>query len=156
MRRHVLVTLRAALSYAVRMNYIAANAASFVSLPAKTRYQSEGLTPEQVAAFLTAAKEDRLYAMYLVVIDGGLRQGELLALACKDVDADRGTVRVNKALEEVSGSLALKAPKTKASEQTVKLSAATVEALTEHRKAMLAEGHWTPDSPIFCGPRRGK
>jgi integrase len=138
------------------MNYTAVNAASFVPLPAKPRHQSEGITPERVAAFIEAAKSDRLYAMYLVAIDGGLRQGELLALTWKDIDTDRGTVRVSKALEEVGGTMRLKAPKTKSSERTVKLSPTTAEALTEHRKAMLAEGHWSPDAPVFCGPRRGK
>ena len=43
------------------MNLVAANAASFVPLPAKPRHQSEGLTPEQVGTFLEAAKGDRLY-----------------------------------------------------------------------------------------------
>ena len=156
MRRHVLVTLRAALAYAVKMNYTAVNAASFVPLPAKTRHQSEGITPEQVAAFLEAAEGDRLYPLYLVAIDGGLRQGELLGLNWKDLDLERGTVRVNKALEEVGGNLSIKPPKTKASERTVQLSDATVGALREHRKAMLAEGHCSPDSPVFCGPRKGQ
>jgi integrase len=156
MRRHVLVTLRAALSFATKMNLIAANAASFVPLPAKNRHQSEGLTPEQIGAFIEAAKGDRLYALYLLAIDAGLRQDELLSLYWRDLDLERGTVRINKALEEVSGQLRIKAPKTKSSKRTVKLSAATVEALDVHRMAMLAEGHWTPDAPVFCGSRRGQ
>lgn len=156
MRRHVLVTLRAALSYAVKMNLVAANAASFVPLPAKPRHRSEGLTAEQIGTFIEAAKGDRLYALYLLAIDAGLRQGELLGLNWKDVDLDRGTVRVNKALEEVGGELTIKSPKTKSSERTVIVSTATVEALVVHRKAMLAEGHCTPDTPAFCGSRRGQ
>ena len=94
--------------------------------------------------------------MYLLAIDAGLRQGELLGLNWKDLDLDRGTVRVNKALEEVGGQLRIKSPKTKSSKRTVKLSRATAEALEEHRKAMLAEGHCTPDAPVFCGSRRGQ
>lgn len=156
MRRHVLVTLRAALSYAERMNLVAANVASYVPLPAKPRHRSEGITPDQIAAFIAAAKSDRLFAMYLLAIDGGLRQGELLALTWKDVDTSRGTVRVSKALEEVGGRLKIKAPKTPSSIRTVKLSGMTTDALVEHRKAMLAEGHCTTDSPVFGGKRHGQ
>jgi integrase len=156
MRRHVLVTLRAALAYAVKMNYTAVNAAAFVPLPAKPKHKSEGITPDEIATFVEAAAGDRLYAMYLLGIDGGLRQGELLGLNWKDVDLERGTVRVNKSLEEVKGELKIKSPKNKASERTVKLSPMTIEALSEHRKGMLGEGHCTPDTPVFCGSRRGQ
>ena len=72
-----------------------------------------------------------------------------------DIDTERGTVRVNKSLEEVGGNLAIKAPKTPSSIRTVKLSTTTMNALEEHRRAMLAEGHCTPDAPVFCGPRSG-
>jgi integrase len=155
MRRHVAVTLRAALGWGVKMKLLSTNPALAVSLPSKPRHQSEGLTPQQIGTFLEAAAGYRLYAMYLVAIDAGLRQGELLALTWKDIDAERGTVRVNKALEEVGGNLAIKAPKTPSSIRMVKLSSATTDALAEHRRAMLAEGHCTADSPVFCGPRSG-
>lgn len=156
MRRHVAVTLRAGLGYGVRMKLVSTNAALAVPLPSKPRHQSEGLAPDQIGTFIEAAKGDRLYAMYLLAIDGGLRQGELLGLNWKDLDLERGTVRVNKALEEVGGELRIKPPKTKSSERTVKLSAATAEALRVHRTAMLAEGHCTPETPVFCGSRRGQ
>lgn len=155
MRRHVLVTLRAALAYAVKMNYTATNAASFVPLPAKPKHKSEGLTPEQIVEFLDAARADRLYAMYLLAIDGGLRQGELLALTWKDIDLEQGTVRVNKSLEEVKGELKIKEPKNASSIRTVKVSPVTLEAIGEHRKAMLAKGYCTPDATVFCGIRNG-
>jgi integrase len=130
--------------------------ATAVPLPTKPKHRSEGIDAEQVAAFLDAAKTDRLYPMYLVAIDGGLRQGELLGLVWRDLDLDRKTVRVSRSLEEVGGKLATKAPKTASSIRTVKLSATTVDALKDHRKAMLAEGHCTSDAPVFGGVRRGQ
>lgn len=156
MRRHAAVSLRAGLQHAVKLKMIVDNPATKIPLPSKPRHQSEGLTPEQVAGFLAAAGDDRLFAMYLLAIDAGLRQGELLALTWKDVDIEQGTVRVNKALEEVNGELSIKSPKTKSSIRTVRLSAVTTTALAEHRKAMLAEGHCIADSPVFCGSRRGQ
>jgi integrase len=85
-----------------------------------------------------------------------LRQGELLGLYWQDIDLSRGTVRVNWTLEEVKGELKLKEPKTKSSERTVVLSPMSVEALATHRKAMLGEGHCTPETHVFCGSRRGQ
>jgi hypothetical protein len=40
--------------------------------------------------------------------------------------------------------------------RTITVSAATVAALEDHRKKMLAEGHCRPDAPVFCGVRRGQ
>jgi integrase len=156
MRRHASVTLRAARSYAVELKLIPHNPALAVPLPTKPRHKSQGLTPEQVAAFVEAARGDRLYAMYLLAIDGGLREGELLGLTWKDVDTVRGTVTVNKALEEVGGALTVKGTKNRSSERTVCLSQATVAALKAHREAMEAENHYGPDATVFCGSRRGQ
>ena len=35
------------------------------------------------------------------------------------------------------------------------LSLAGFDVAGVNRKAMLAEGHWTPDAPVFCGTRSG-
>jgi integrase len=56
-------------------------------------------------------------------------------------------------LEEVGGDLALKEPKTAQSRRTIVLSAFTLAALQEHRKALLAEGSYRGDEPVFCGSR---
>jgi integrase len=156
MRRHVAVTLRAALAFSVRMKLSLVNVALPVPLPAKSKHNSVGLTPEQVGAILSAAEGDRLFSLYVLAVDSGLRQGELLALQWNDLDLEKGTVRVCKSLEEVGGSLNLKQPKTKSASRTVAMSDTTVRALKDHRKAMLAEGHCNPTAPVFCGSRRGQ
>jgi integrase len=77
----------------------------------------------------------------------------VLALTWKDVSFDRGAISITKSLEEVDGILAIKAAKSEGSNRTVKLSAFTIEALQTHRKAMLAEGSYQADGPVFCGKR---
>jgi integrase len=156
MRRHVLVTLRAGLQWAVRMRLIPDNPSAPIELPRKQAYRSAGLTPAQVATFLKAAVGDRFFALYLLAVDSGLRQGELLALTWTDVDFARGTVTVTKSLEEVGGTLRVKEPKSAAAIRAVAISSSALGALTEHRRAMLAEGHCTPETPVFCGTRRGQ
>ena len=56
---------------------------------------------------------DRLYALYVVAIDSGMRQGELFALAWDEVDWSAGTLQVRHSLEEIKGQLRLKEVKTK-------------------------------------------
>lgn len=156
MRRHVLITLKAATAYAVKMRLTPDNPCDPVPIPAKARQRSDGVSAADVAKFLTAAEPDRYYAMYVLAVDSGLRQGELLALTWADVDFARGTVRVNKSLEEVGGVLRVKEPKTRSSVRVVDLLPATVAALTAHRERMTAEGHGGDDAPVFCGVRRGQ
>jgi integrase len=154
-QRHAGVTLRVALSWAVKHRLIPNNPASgkLVALPAHAKREIKPLEAAQIAAFLAAARKDRLHAMYPLAIDSGCRQGELLGLTWADVDFGKGSLTVNRSLEEVGGSLALKEPKTKKSRRTITLSAFTLAALQEHRKAMLAEGNYSADRPVFCGVR---
>jgi integrase len=152
-QRHAGVTLRVALSWAVRHRLIPDNPVKRVKMPAHAKREIKPLTPEQIAAFLRAAQADRLYALYPLALDSGMRQGEMLGLIWSDVDFERGAVAVSRSLEEVGGDLALKEPKTAKSRRTLVLSEFTREALREHRKRMLAEGSYRPDGPVFCGVR---
>jgi integrase len=152
-QRHAGVTLRVALSWAVRHRMIPDNPVKRVKMPQHAKREIKPLTAEQIAAFLKAAQTDRLYALYPLALDSGCRQGEMLGLIWSDVDFERGTVAVSRSLEEVGGNLALKEPKTAKSRRTIVLSEFTRAVLNEHRKRMLAEGSYRADGPLFCGSR---
>src|SRR4029453_5600646 len=51
---------------------------------------------DEAATFLAAASAHRLWALFAVGVAGGLRRGELLALAWDDVDLDDGVLRVRR------------------------------------------------------------
>lgn len=51
-------------------------------------------TPEEVARFLTGAKDDRFFALYLLAATTGMRRAELCGLRWAAVDLDRGTLSV--------------------------------------------------------------
>jgi integrase len=141
-------TLRTALRQAVRLRLIAANPAADVVKPKATRPEMKVLDPDQVARFLDAARGDRHHALYVLALDSGMRQGELFALRWEDVDFDAGTVLVRRSLEVVGAKLRAKEPKTKSSRRRITLSRETLDALHEHRKRMLVEGHGA--GPVFC------
>src|SRR5215218_6929017 len=84
------VVLRKALSQAVSDGLIPRNAAQGVKLPRVSAPGDEinPLNSEESAAFLEAARGERLEALYMLAIHCGLREGELLALRWEDVDLE--------------------------------------------------------------------
>ena len=50
------------------------------------------LTPEQAFKFVAAAENDRWYALWVVLLYGGLRPSEALGLCWSDVDFGAGIV----------------------------------------------------------------
>jgi integrase len=155
-RRKAGTTLRVALQHAVHpLHLIPHNPAADVKKPRYEPEEMQVLDAEQAGRFLAAARSDRLYALYVVALDSGAREGELFALAWADVDFDGGAVSITRTLEETKGLLELKDVKTKKSRRRVALSSFTMGVLGEHRKAMLAEGHYGPDRPVFCDTEGG-
>lgn len=100
--------------------------------------------------FLDGAADDRLYALYMLAVDSGMRQGELLALHWPDVDFAGSSVSVRQSLEEIGSNLRLKEVKTRRSRRKIELTAATMDALNQHRRDMLAEGQDLKSGTVFC------
>ena len=109
----------------------------------------------QVRTFLATAESDRLFALYVLALDTGARQGELFGLQWPDVDFKTGTLKIQRQLAELRGKLALKEPKTRAGQRTVQLSPFALNALNGHRQRMLAEGRDVKAGLIFCDTSGG-
>jgi integrase len=153
LQRKVGTTLTIALNQAVKLDMIGSNPATKVKKPKAARPTIQVLDPDQTAAFLEAAHSDRLYPLYLTALDSGARPGELSALLWPDVDFESGFISITKSLEEIGGVLRVKEVKTAKSRRRIDLSAGTLSALAEHRKAMLAAG--SINGPVFCDTRGG-
>ncbi len=122
-------------------------------LPRAHKEEIQPLDPQQVPRFLEAAKTDRLYPLYVLAFDNGMRQGELFGLQWPDFDFDGGSVQVQRSLKEIKGKLRLKDVKTAKARRRIDLSPFTLSVLHEHRKRMLAEGHAA--GPVFCDTQGG-
>ena len=70
------------------------------------------MAPEQSAQSLESIKHTRTYWPVLVALATGMRRGEVLALRWKNVDLDRGTLRVMQSLEQTKNGLRFKDTKT--------------------------------------------
>lgn len=144
--------LHTALAHAVRLRLIPTNPARDVTKPRPSKREMRVWDADQVAEFLETTLSDRLHGMYVLALDSGMRQGELFGLQWSDVDFSAGTVLVCRSLEEIAGRHRLKEPKSGRARQ-INLSQVTLDALHDHRKAMLAEGHG--HAPVFCDHNGG-
>ncbi|MFL6296692.1 MAG: tyrosine recombinase XerC, partial [Actinomycetes bacterium] len=86
--RNIHAMLHRALRDAVRLGYLVRNVADAVTPPRGASPEMQVWTPEQLRAFLTHARQDRLYALWLLVATTGMRRAELAGLRWVDVDLD--------------------------------------------------------------------
>lgn len=137
-------TLHSALEQAVEDGLIARNPAKLArkALDKVERSEKQVLTVEQARIFIKHVQGDRFAALWLLLLDTGLRPGEALGLKWSDVDLDSGVLRVQRALKEPRGegdTWRLERPKTKTAVRGVHIMPRTVEALREHRKRQVEE-----------------
>ena len=80
-------------------------------LPKVERKEMLTLDARQSAALLDAVRGDKLYLPVMLGLATGMRRGEIVALRWRNVDLDRGAVRVVESLEQTAGNLRFKPPK---------------------------------------------
>jgi integrase len=132
--QYVLFVLRNALNKAVRWGIASRNVAQLVDAPRVGHRDVNVLSPEDALRLVTAARDDRLEALWILALSTGLRRGELLGLSWSDIDLERRQLRVTKALQRVTGKgLILAETKTRRGRRSIVLPLGTVEALRRHR-----------------------
>jgi integrase len=112
------VILHKALKAAVADGLIPRNATAGLKLPRITREEIGPLSQVEACRLLEAAAGDRLQALYVLALNTGMRQGELLALKWDDVDLERGVLRVRRTLTHADKAYVLGEPKTTKSRRT--------------------------------------
>ncbi len=132
------VVLHKALKAAVADGLIPRNAAAGVKLPRITREEINPLSPEEARRLLDTVCGDRLEALYVLALNTGMRQGELLALKWDDVDLENSLLRVRRTLTHADKRFILGEPKTKNSRRTIRLTTSAVNALKAHLSRQLS------------------
>jgi integrase len=128
------------LKQAVKEGLLPRNPAEVTSPPAIKNKQMRPLTEEELLKFFDAAKDDRLYAAYVVAATTGLRRGELLGLCWDCVDFEKGIITVKRQLLILKNGLTLEeTTKTKSGKRTVVLPEDTIRELKAHRKRQVQE-----------------
>src|SRR5260370_32679136 len=100
------------------------------------------LTDGHPRLLFDATEGGRLHALWVLLATTGLRLGEALGVTWPDVDFERGSLTVRRALQRLPkrlGGVVLVEPKTDRSRRTVYLAPGTVAALAEHRRRQADE-----------------
>lgn len=128
--------------------------------PVKASDDIRFLTKEEQAAFLKVAKKSHNYYQYALILETGLRTGELIGLTWDAIDLENRTLTVNKTMEFRYKSQEWRAgpPKTQSSYRTIPLTSNAVAILTElkNQKATRKESKLLNTNLSFVDRRTGK
>jgi integrase len=130
--RNVHVMLHSALHDAMRWGYLVRNVAEAADPPAARSPEQKVWSPAELRVFLEHVRDDRLYALWLLVATTGMRRGELAGLRWADVDFDHATVSPLIPRVVVDHQVHDSAPKTERGRRRLALDPVTLKALQAH------------------------
>jgi integrase len=139
-RRHIHRVLSAALGRAVEQLLIARNPCDAFRkrLPKVERKEMAVLSADQSTQLLAALRHTRVYWPVLIALATGMRRGEILALRWRNVDLDRGSLRVVESMEQTTAGLRAKAPKSEKG-RAITLPAFAVDELRRLKREQAEE-----------------
>ncbi len=152
--------LRQALKEAVSDNLLAKNPTDGAKPKKRKLEEADGqqvqkikkaMDAEEARRFLVAAQPDRHYALWCILLTGGLRPGEAFGLKWKDVDLEEGRLHVRRSLTRlgIKEPWQLTEPKTEKARRTVPLPSMAISALRACRVRQAEER-------LQLGPEYGK
>jgi integrase len=146
--------LSKALGDAERDGAVVKNVCKLQKAPRVT--EREMVIVQDVAGLVDKLRGERLHALAMVALFTGMRLGEVLALRWNRVDLEGKVIIVREALEPTKAhGIRFKAPKSKAGRRDITLPDTLVDALREHRRAVLelqmklGAGHLPDDALLF-------
>lgn len=114
------------------------------------------LNLEQVQRLLFGTSGSPEHALWTVLVTTGIRVGEALGLRWSDVDLERRTATIGRALQRLpNAGPTFVEPKTARSRRTVPLPLSACEVLIRHRgrqaeQRLLAGSEWEANDLVFC------
>ena len=121
---------------------IKTNPAIGCKLPPKKSREMKVLTQDEIMRFLSRAKEEDCYELFLLELATGMRRGEILALKWSDLNFKKGELRIERQVNVIHGEVIISEPKTKSSIRTAILPSPLLKIL------ITVESEWIFSSPI--------
>jgi integrase len=145
--RHVHVTLKACLGAAVRKGLIAANPAERAEAPSPGDSQAgQALDVEQLKTLVQGFRRSTLYPIVAMAAFTGARRNEILALRWTDLDVEKKTLRIERAIEETKAfGRVVKEPKSARGRRTIQIDDDLIALLLGEREKHLRVKAGIPD-----------
>ena len=148
--------LHKALQQAVRIGYLRFNPADACELPRMERREIKPLDNNAIGAFMEAISNHKFEAVYLTMLFTGMRRGEALGLTWDCVDLEKGTILINKQLQNIPNHPGeFRLISTKNSKGRTIVAAASVVALLkdqqvqQEEKRVIAGDAWKETGFVF-------
>ena len=145
-------TCRTALDKAVVEGLITNNPSIGCKLPPKKGREMQVLTQTEIVRFLTQAKSEGYYEMFLLELTTGMRRGEIVGLKWRDLNMLTGELHIARQVVKTATGCIITMPKTKSSIRTILLPQEMVTLLAELKKQ--TKGEWMFPSPVKEGEPR--
>jgi integrase len=148
--RHVHVTLKACLAAAVRKGLITSNPADRAEAPSPGDSDAgQVLDAEQLIKLVRGFRSSALYPIVALAAFTGARRNEILGLQWTDFDAEKKTLKIERAVEETKAyGRTLKEPKTSRGRRTIQIDGALIALLLAHREKHLRIAAGVPDDAV--------
>lgn len=139
--RYTHAILSSALKKAVELDILPRNVAKFVQLPKQTRKEMDVLSKDEAVQFLQSLNGERFATVFSFALATGMRVQEYLGLQWKDIDFERNTATVQRAIvwHRKGGGWRFSQPKTAKSRRNIPLPLEVIKSLRTHRKQQLEE-----------------
>jgi integrase len=153
--RHAHSVLHNALKQAFKWGLLSRNSSDLVELPKVSHKERRVLSPDEAQRFLKAADVMPHGLIFEFALITGMRPEEYLALQWSDVDYERGTAHVRRALVRHKKSWSFEEPKTPRSRRMLYLPVSFLQKLAAHKRkqaeARLKLGVlWQAFDLVFC------
>jgi integrase len=153
--RHAHSALHNALKQAVKWGIIARNPSDLVELPKVSHKERRVLSPDEAVSFLEAAACMPNGLIFEFALLTGMRPEEYLALQWSDVDFERRTSTVRRALVRHKGGWSFQETKTARSRRTIFLPALLINKLAAHKRKQGVQrlqlgSVWEVHDLVFC------
>lgn len=126
--------LHKALADALRLGLVSHNACELAQKPRAEPKEQRTLSAKDFMRLLEATAGERYHALWVVLGTMGLRLGEALGLKWSDIDFERRTLTVRRALQRQAGKGIVEVePKSASSRRTLDLLDITLDALRAHK-----------------------
>lgn len=135
-KQQALAVIRQVLTQGQKWGMLSQNVAVFADAPKQVRPDIAFWRSEEISAFLSTAAGERLYALYVLALATGMREGELFALPWANVDERAGVIRVERSLSRTKGSAVEKRPKSARSRRSIAVGPQVFAVLAQHRQRM--------------------
>lgn len=129
--------LRRCLDHCVEMGILKSNPARKLTLPRVQKEEMHPLDESQIRMFLDTARHHRLYPLWLLALDTGMRMGELIALEWSDINFAQRIISITKSARTGDkGGPRVKEVKSRSSRRRIQITAHSAATLQDwHKKS---------------------